>query len=297
MRVVGCFVVLGSLGALLAGLVLAAPGDAQTTEKEYVATFEPTCVVAPGVLNIKSKVKVTTRAMGPAEVSAGEAVSFHGASSTITSPTELTEAFSNLGANEVKGTVLNFALDGSGLEPDRLNVAKPSEYPQGLPFYAPVEKGKEEVFNIPSLKLGETGLTYTFGPETVTARSGNVVATVDDSPGFTETEPGYYNVDRRRNRDGSRRPQGRHSHHRPPHRGVHCARRRRRGVDTGEPDERKHHDELVEREHEQHEHEQHDLDNDQHSIDEHLLEHEHEHERRAPRELPELDARGVAHRS
>lgn len=191
-RVVGCFVVLGSLGAILASMVLAAPGDAQTTEKEYVATFEPTCVVAPGVLNIKAKVRVTTRAMGPAEVSAGEAVSFHHASSTITSPTELTEAFVNLGSNEVKGAVLNFALDGSGLEPDRLNVAKPSEYPQGLPFYAPVEKGKEEVFDIPSLKLGETGLTYTFGPETVTATSGNVVATVDDSPGFTETEPGYY---------------------------------------------------------------------------------------------------------
>jgi len=191
-KVVGCFVVLGSLGALLASMVLAAPGDAQTAEKEYVATFEPTCVVAPGVLNIKSKIKVTTRAMGPAEVSTGEAVSFHGASSTITSPSELTEAFVNLGANEVKGSVLNFTLDGTGLEPSRLNVAKPSEYPEGLPFYAPVEKGKEEVFNIPSLALGETGRTYTFGPETVTAKSGNVVATVDDSPGFTESEAGFY---------------------------------------------------------------------------------------------------------
>lgn len=191
-RRAGWFAALGSLAGLIASMALAAPGNAQTGEREYAVTFEPTCVVAPGALNIKSKIKVTTRASGPTEASAGESVSFHDASSTITSPTELTESFVDLGANEVKGDVLDFVLDGSGVEPDTINVAKPSEYPNGLPFFAPVEEGKEEVFNIPSLKLGETGLTYTFGPETVTATSGNVVATVDDSPGYTEPEPGKY---------------------------------------------------------------------------------------------------------
>jgi hypothetical protein len=180
--------------AMVLTAIVAAPGGAATPEKEYTTSFEMECVVAPGVLNIhaKEKLKVTLSATGPEEVQAGQEVSFHGAHSTIESPVELTESFVSLGANEVNGTATMFVLTSAGLEPTSLNIVKPAEFPSGLPFLAPVEKGKPSTFHIPSKTLGETGLTYSFGPQRITQTSGSVVVNVNDEPGYTETEPGVY---------------------------------------------------------------------------------------------------------
>jgi hypothetical protein len=193
-RPTGWLIGAGTLLAMALTAIAAAPGGAATAEKTYATSFEMECVVAPGVLNIraKEKLKVHLTATGPEEVSTGQEISFHGAQSVIESPVELTESFVSLGANEVKGTATSFVLDGSGLEPTSVNIAKPAEFPSGLPFLAPVEKGKPSDFIIPSKTLSESALTYTFGPERVTANSGNVVATVDAASGFTEPEPGSY---------------------------------------------------------------------------------------------------------
>ena len=187
----GRLIAVVAIGSSLAAVMLPTSSFA-ASEKEYSASFSAECVVGPGALNIKSSVKVTIAAMGPTEVTHGEEGMFHGAHSTITTPVALTEDFALFGANEVKGFATNFVLEGSGGEPSMLNIAKPAEYPEGLPFIAPVEKGKESVFDIPSKVLHETGLTYSFGPEKVTATSGVVKATVSSAKGFTETEPGVY---------------------------------------------------------------------------------------------------------
>jgi hypothetical protein len=185
---------LSAVGVLAALAVAAPEGAAAAGEKEYSASFQAECVVGPGVFNLKpaKKVTVTIASMGPTEVTPGEEGTFHGAHSTITSPVEFTEDFANFGATEVKGKATNFVLEGSGAEPAKLNIAKPAEYPEGLPFIAPVEKGKEEVFDIPSKTLGEKGLTFSFGPEKVTATSGILKAFVSAAPGFTETAVGEY---------------------------------------------------------------------------------------------------------
>jgi hypothetical protein len=180
-----------TLVAMVATAIVAAPGGAAIPEKEYATSFGMECVVAPGLLNIhaKEQLKVTLAATGPEEVTPGQEVSFHGAHSTIESPVELTESFAALGANEVKGTTTLFVLMSTGVEPESVNIVKPAEFPSGLPFLAPVEKGLPSIFHIPSETLGETGLTYSFGPEKITQTSGNVVVEVNSEPGYTETEP------------------------------------------------------------------------------------------------------------
>lgn len=178
--------------ALLAAALVLPATSLAVAEKEYATTFTAECVVGPGILNTKSTAKVAISAKGPTEVFHGEEGMFHGAHSTITVPAALAEEFVLFGANEVKGKATNFVLEGSGGEPSMLNIAKPAEYPEGLPFISPVEKGKEGVFAIPSLALNETGLTYSFGPEKVTATSGILKVLVSSAKGFVETEKGVY---------------------------------------------------------------------------------------------------------
>jgi hypothetical protein len=196
MRPVALLVAAATAAAMAATLVVAAPGGAAAGEKEYTTSFEMDCVVAPGVLNIhaKEKLKVTLSATGPEQVAVGQELSFHGAHATIESPVELTESFVSLGANEVKGAATLFVLTGAGggVEPDSINIVRPPEFPNGLPFLAPVEKGKPSIFHIPSLTLGETGLTYSFGPLKATSTSGSVVLNVNSEPGYEEVEPGSF---------------------------------------------------------------------------------------------------------
>ena len=193
-RPVGWLVAIGTLAAMAATMVVAAPGGAATPTKEYAATFEPNCVIGPGVLNITAKLRVSLRAEGPETVSEKQTgIEFNEASSSITSPAELTKSFEALGVTEVRGHITRFVLDSTGAEPTVLNAGKPAEYPEGLPFFAPVEKEKAVTFNAPGLKVGETGRTYSFGPYSVTGKAGEKIkSTVDSSAGFVEeAEAGY----------------------------------------------------------------------------------------------------------
>ncbi len=183
-----------ALVALMAGLT-AAMASAATGEVEYKAAFHPQCVVDPGVLNVapKEQLTVTVSAVGPERVSEGEEFSFHGASATFEAQPELSNDFVATGINEAKGHLTSLVLDNAGAEPSKLNIAMPPEYPSGLPFLDPVNQGKVLILRFPSKTLGETGLTYSFGPLKVTASAPEeVVSTLDSAPGYIEVEPGRY---------------------------------------------------------------------------------------------------------
>ncbi len=182
------------LAAIAAIMVLAAPDAAAGGEEQYTATFPTECVVGAGSLNIvaKERFTVTVSAVGPVTAGEGEEFSFHEASVTLEAPRELSEAFHDLGATELKGHVTSLILDNSGAEPTKLNIAKPPEYPTGLPFVALVGEETPSIVHIPSKTLGETGLTYSFGPLKMTGSPGEAVSTIGSTPGFIELEPGHY---------------------------------------------------------------------------------------------------------
>jgi hypothetical protein len=165
------------------------PGAASAqSEKVYEKTFVADCVVAPGLLNDEAPLNITTRAVGPETVEQGQAVTFHETTATIETPVELTEEFALLGATEVRGSILNFVADPANGTPTSINLAKPAEFPEGLPYVAPVEKGKPGVFKAPSL-----GRSYSFGPITATGAVGSSVElTLNTAPGFREKESGVY---------------------------------------------------------------------------------------------------------
>jgi hypothetical protein len=171
----------GMMGALLPG------GAAAAGETTYTSKFEAPCVVGPGITNLYFIFKISTSSKGPATFAPGEEVTFNNTSSTIKTPPEAAEAFAALGATEVRGSVTNFVSEQTGLTPPSINIAEPAAYPSGLPYVAPVEKGKEVTFTAP------TAATYSFGPLTVTGKAGTEGdLTLSSAPGFTEVESGVY---------------------------------------------------------------------------------------------------------
>lgn len=186
-RPVGWLVALGTFAAMAATMVVAAPGSA-ATEKTYASTFKMECIIGPGSVNIKGTLTTATQATGPETVKSGETgVEFHNSFSLVTSPSELGQPLFNGGVREVRGFVVNFTLDSTGAEPAELNIAKPAEFPSGLPYHAPVENEKATTFRAP------TEGTFSFGPYTVTGAAGtHLVSHVTTEPGFEENpETGF----------------------------------------------------------------------------------------------------------
>ena len=66
-------------------------------------SFEAECVLAPGVLNERTKAKVTVRASAPQAVAPAQQVQVSEASFTVTAPTEWREMLLAIGAHEVLG--------------------------------------------------------------------------------------------------------------------------------------------------------------------------------------------------
>jgi hypothetical protein len=73
------------------------------TRKQYSASFEAECVLAPGVLNERTKVAVTVKASAPEGVTPGEQVQISEASFAITAPVEWREELLAIGGREVSG--------------------------------------------------------------------------------------------------------------------------------------------------------------------------------------------------
>jgi hypothetical protein len=179
---------LGTVAATASTLAVVAPnGAAAEPTKVYSAHWEMPCVVGTGSLNIQTVLGVSTSSIGPETIKEGESVTFTGTSAVITGPSELSDAFASLGANETRGNVTNFVLNTTNASPAEINIASPS-----LPFRAPVEEGQPTKFYVPSEKVGETSKTFSFGPITATGLAGGKVqVTLNSAPGYTEAETGF----------------------------------------------------------------------------------------------------------
>ena len=168
-------------------LMASASGAAGGATKEVGESIEPSCVLAPGVLNIPTKVKVALRATAPEEVEPDESLELTSISASVTLPKELSEDFVALNVHEVRGHVTQLPLNGSLIEPAQANLAKPAAYPSGLPFFESVQREKTLSFAAPSLAPGETGHTYAFGPLHVTGGKGAISKlSVDTAAAFVE---------------------------------------------------------------------------------------------------------------
>jgi hypothetical protein len=166
-------------------MVLASPGASlAASEKEYSVMSEPICVLQPGRIITSAKFKMTVRGTAPSELRGGEQFSLKNASITVTAPVSITEVFASQEATEVKGQLTKLLIEASGAGPPSTNIGTPSEFPGGAPFIAPVEKGKELVFQIPSKALGETTLTYTAGTWRANEITGSVRLSLGSEPAF-----------------------------------------------------------------------------------------------------------------
>jgi len=174
-------------------MALATQGEAVTPEREYSAQFEAECVIGPHILNEKGTFTIKTSAVGPVSVSPGEEVTVKDAHATIMVPAKQAAFLHNNGAARGTGTVTSFPLTGTGFEPTELNVAKPSEFAEGLPFAFPVEGETAFAVPIPSEHVGEPTRVFGFGPIKVTgAPKEDATLAVNSEPAFTEVEPGKY---------------------------------------------------------------------------------------------------------
>jgi hypothetical protein len=164
-----------------------AGGAAGAPEQEYTSHFETECILAPGVLNQKGVLKVSTKATGPEFATPGEEFTIKNATIAVVTPKEWGETLYNVGSRKAKGFVLSTDLDTTGAEPARRNIAKPAEFPAGLPFKTVVEP-KEVEFTVPS-----EGRTFSLGAYHVTGRPGETVKfTLDTAAGYREISPGNY---------------------------------------------------------------------------------------------------------
>jgi hypothetical protein len=80
--------------------IVASAGEAT---KQYSASFEAECVLAPGELNERITAHVTMKARGPERVSPGQAAQLTEAGFTVTLPTSWREDLLGIGASEVSG--------------------------------------------------------------------------------------------------------------------------------------------------------------------------------------------------
>jgi len=190
-RPIGWTAALGTLGALCGVMVAAAPSSA-AGEKPIEAHFEAECVLAPGTLNLKGNIQVTQKGTVPESAAPGEEVTSKGNTLSIVTPAQWGESFAALGAKTARGKVTSTILDVSSGQPSTLQIAKPPEFPSGLPFETKIEKGPVE-FTVPSGPEAGGKSSFPVGPVKVTGAAGETLKlTVDTKPGFKEKAPGSY---------------------------------------------------------------------------------------------------------
>ena len=186
-RPLGGVVALGTLAALATMMAMAAPGRAEDPLREYSSVFEAQCDIAPNVFNIQTRMRTDVRWLAPSTVYPGEQLDLTEASSDVTSPVGLSETLNAFGIHELRGLTTRITIDTANLEPRRFNLARPVEYPVGLPFLAGVEAGSSVAFDEPSLARAEVGRSFTYGPLKITGEEGQVAKlTVNHGPPFGE---------------------------------------------------------------------------------------------------------------
>ena len=174
----------------LATLIPAAPSAAASGSKVYSATFNVSCVLGPGSLNVAGTVTATLSATGPTAVSNGDTVSLTNGSSSITTPGNWSTSFAAIGAATAGGAITSFDLGATGLSaPNPLNIATLAPYGSGGLPWGPVNvvSGQPLSFSAPN-----TG-SLTIGPYTVTGANGTnmVIQTAGGNGSISATATGY----------------------------------------------------------------------------------------------------------
>ena len=186
-RPIGWIAGAATVAAMAATMAVVPTGSASTPEAPFATSFDAECVFAPGVLNARGSVHVVVEGSAPETVQELGRVTLPRSKIAITLPREWGEDFFNLGSRSVKGSVSNFSVDASHAEPATKNIARPEEFPGGVPLAAPIQSG-ETTLAIPS---GER--TFTAGPWTVTGSRGeNVGLSVDAGSAYTELSTGHF---------------------------------------------------------------------------------------------------------
>ena len=176
----------GALAAIAATMAIAAP-SAAAAEKVYESETTAECVLAPGVLNEPGTLKLKVTGEGPASVKKGESFAAKNSTITITTPEAWGKLLFSLGARRIKGLVTVAEVEAENGSPAVLNIAKPPEFPSGLPIKTKVENAAV-TFVVPS-----ENRVFIAGPTTVTAaESGNLVVKYDPVAGFTKVGTGSY---------------------------------------------------------------------------------------------------------
>jgi hypothetical protein len=171
--------------AVAATMVVAAP-SAAAAEKVYESETTAECVLAPGVLNEPGTLTLKVKGEGPASVKKGESFAAKNSTITITTPEAWGKLLIALGAHRITGFVTDAEVEAENGSPAVLNIAKPPEFPAGLPVKSKVESAAV-TFTVPS-----ENRVFIAGPTTVTAESGNLVVRYDPAPGFTKVGTGSY---------------------------------------------------------------------------------------------------------
>jgi hypothetical protein len=171
-RPIGWLTALCTLAALAATMVLAAPGGA-ATERPYETETTAECVLAPGVLNEPGTVTIKARGEGPSTVARGEQFALKNSTITITIPGKWAENLEGIGVRQIRGSVNGVEVEVEGGTPSSLNIAKPPEFPSGLPFKGPAGT----TFTAPT----EGG--FLAGPVTVTGKE-HLVMRLSAAAGF-----------------------------------------------------------------------------------------------------------------
>jgi hypothetical protein len=188
-RPVGWLAAGGTIAAMAASMVVAAPGGAAGGTKLYEKTFGVECVLAPGILNKKGILTVKSVVTGPATLTPGQEFELVEGSSTLTTPAEWSTTLANLGASEARGFIKAIGVIAENGTPATFNAAKglhETEFPNGLPYEVPVESGKAMTFTAPS-----EARHFKFGPYKAGA-VGTFRLNVSTVPGFKEISAGHY---------------------------------------------------------------------------------------------------------
>ena len=181
-RPIGWIAGVGTLAAMAATMVVAAPGGARPgPEKQFETSFEASCILAPGVLNAKGMIKVHESSEGPSTLERHDEFSLPHNTITVTTPKEWGEDFFAVGSRSIKGLLTNATIVMASATPVNKNIAKPLEFSSGLPIKATVEDQAVE-FTVPS-----EGRTFEAGPWVVTGtQGGDVAGTLGTAPGYRE---------------------------------------------------------------------------------------------------------------
>ena len=187
-RPIGWITAFGTLAAMVATLVVVAPGGATPGPgKTFETSFEANCVLAPGVLNQKGVIRVHYSGEGPATLERHDEFSLHHNMISVVTPKEWGELFFSVGSRSVKGFVLSTIIDNHNSSPAKKNIAQPPEFPTGLPIKTTLEN-REVEFTVPS-----EGRSFEVGPWVVTGVQGEEFAlTLSAIPGFREVSSGHF---------------------------------------------------------------------------------------------------------